>query len=35
MEYTTHNFYIIGQKVEQINKIIENASAGRANNNWK
>ncbi len=35
MEYTTHNFYIIGQKVEQINKIIENASAGRANNSWK
>lgn len=35
MEYTTHNFYIIGQKVDQINKIIENASAGRSNNNWK
>jgi hypothetical protein len=35
MEYTTHNFYIINQKVEQINKIIDNASAGRVNNSWK
>jgi len=35
IEFNQNNFYVIGQKIEQVMKIIENTSGGRSSNDWK